>query len=275
MKSKYVVSTISFLIAIGIVIGICIIRNDKKVEEAVLINKDKISYIEIQHKNASLKIGDTEKIEKITNLFEKVMIREESLEDIKGWIYKVSVLDESEKIVNTIFVLGENSIIVDGKGYRYEGGFVSCIEEISGIKKDEYIANSDKTLIRDLFGVGSINYEIINVDNTLSDNEYGGSYEVRIRIKEEDMNSFISDIQNTVSSSPLDEEMKSYEATRVVFRNITGREMKQEDVIYERLSSVQRRITNVFASKPKTVCRYVMYSEAVDGSYEIDLAYLE
>ena len=51
--------------------------------------------------------------------------------------------------------------------------------------------------------------------------------------------------------------------------------MKKDDVIYERLSSVQRKITNIFASEPKTVGRYVMYSEAVNGSYEIDLAYLE
>ena len=164
---------------------------------------------------------------------------------------------------------------MDGKGYRYAGQFVSCIEEISCIKRDTYITNSDKALIGDLFGVSSINYEIIHVDNTLSDNEYGGSYEVKIRIKEEDINSFISDIESTVSSSPLDEEMKSYESTGVIFKNITGREMKKDDVIYERLSSVQRKITNIFASEPKTVVRYVMYSEAVNGSYEIDLAYLE
>ena len=35
------------------------------------------------------------------------------------------------------------------------------------------------------------------------------------------------------------------------------------------------KITNIFAAEPKTVVRYVMYSEAVNGSYEIDLAYLE
>ena len=73
MKTKYVVSILSILIAIGIVIGICIIRNDKRVKEVVLINKDKISYIEIQHKNAMLKTEDDKKIEKITILFEKEM----------------------------------------------------------------------------------------------------------------------------------------------------------------------------------------------------------
>ncbi|MBQ3545560.1 MAG: hypothetical protein IJA34_11355 [Lachnospiraceae bacterium] len=275
MKSKYVISILAVLIAIGIVIGICIIRNDKEVKEVVLINKDKISYIEIQHKDALLKTESHEKIEKITILFEKEMKRDEGVEDKKGWIYKVSIYDENDKNINTIFILDENSIVVDGKGYRYDGQFVSCIEEISCIKRDNYIENSDKALIGDLFGVSSINYEIIHVDNTLSDNEYGGSYEVKIRIKEEDINSFISDIESTVSSSPLDEEMKSYESTGVIFKNITGREMKKDDVIYERLSSVQRKITNIFAAEPKTVLRYVMYSEAVNGSYEIDLAYLE
>ena len=134
MKTKYVVSILSVLIAIGIVIGICIIRNDKKVEKAVLINKDKISYIEIQHKDALLKTESHEKIEKITILFEKEMKRDKSLEDKKGWIYKVSIYDENDKNVNTIFVIDDNSIVVDGKGYRYDGNVVSCIEEISGIK---------------------------------------------------------------------------------------------------------------------------------------------
>lgn len=139
----------------------------------------------------------------------------------------------------------------------------------------KYFVNSDKTLIRHLFGVSSTDYEIIHVDNTLSQFHYMGGYDVKIRVKEEDMDKFISEIEDTVSSSPLDEEMKSYDMYSVVFRNITGREMKEDDVIYERLSSVQRRIINIFASEPKTVCRYVMYSEAVDGSYEIDLAYSE
>lgn len=138
-----------------------------------------------------------------------------------------------------------------------------------------YFIKSDKMLIKHLFGVSKTNYEIINVDNTLSNYHYLGGYEVKIRVKEEDMESFINEIERTVSSSPLSEDTKKHESYSALFRNITGKEMKENDVIYKRFNSVQRNIINIFATKPKTVGIYVMYSEPVDGIYEIDLAYLE
>lgn len=137
MKHKYVISILVILIAIGIVIGICIIKNDKKTEELDLINKDKISYIEIQYKNEVIKITNYDKIDKISNLFKKEMNREESLEDKKGWVYRVSIYDENDKNINIIYILNNSSIVVDGKGYIHNGQFISSVDEILGIKRDE------------------------------------------------------------------------------------------------------------------------------------------
>ena len=135
MGKKCVVGVIAVLIAIGFVIGIYIIKKDKKEEQVVLIDNDKIGYIEIQHKDELFKTESHEKIEKIANLFEKEMKMDTSLENKKGWIYKVSIFHESDKSLSTIFVLDESSIIVNGKGYRYDGRFVSLVEEISLIKR--------------------------------------------------------------------------------------------------------------------------------------------
>ena len=89
-----------------------------------------------------------------------------------------------------------------------------------------YFIKSDKMLIKYLFGVSKTDYEIINVDNTLSNFHYMGNYKVKIRVKEDDMESFIKEIEKTVSASPLSEDEKKHEGYSDLFRNITGKERK-------------------------------------------------
>ena len=136
-----------------------------------------------------------------------------------------------------------------------------------------YFIKSDKMLIKHLFGVSKTDYEIINVDNTLSNYNYMGDYKVKIRVKEEDMESFIKEIEKKVYI--LDIDKYNIEMYSDIFNDIKGREFKASDVIYEKFSSVRRIIIKFYESRPKTVYTYVMYSEAVDGIYEIYLAYLE
>ena len=134
-----------------------------------------------------------------------------------------------------------------------------------------YFITSDKMLIRHLFGVNKTDYEIINVDNTLSNYHYRGGYKVKIRVKEKDMESFIKEIEKTVGYPESDYD----ESDIVVFRNITGREMEENDVMHRTFGSLNRSIINVFATGAKTVGKTVVYSESVDGSYEIYLKYSE
>ena len=136
-----------------------------------------------------------------------------------------------------------------------------------------YFIKSDKMLIKHLFGVSKTDYEIINVDNTLSNYNYMGDYKVKIRVKEEDMESFIKEIEKKVYI--LDIDKYNIEMYSDLFKDITGREYKNNDVIYDKYGSVRRIIIKFYERRPKTVYTYVMYSEAVDGIYEIDLAYLE
>lgn len=134
---------------------------------------------------------------------------------------------------------------------------------------------SDKMLIKHFFGVNKTDYEIVNIDNTLSNSQYTGEYKVKIRVKEDNIKYFIKEIEKTVSESPLSEDIKSHEMYSDLFKDITGRELKSNDTIYQKFSSVRRIIINDLGNRPKTVYTYVMYSEAVDGIYEIDLVYTE
>lgn len=134
-EKKFIISTLIILIIIGVVIGIVVITNGKDMEEKDLFSEDKITYIEIQHKNESIKIMNPEDIDNIFSLFKNNLKSEKSLEEEKGWIYRISSFDENDKCINNIYILGDNSISVDGKRYRCDGQIISTIDEISGIER--------------------------------------------------------------------------------------------------------------------------------------------
>lgn len=109
--------------------------------------------------------------------------------------------------------------------------------------------------------------------NELSHWDYGGSYEVVIRVKEEDMKYFIKEIEKNFYLVEVGEENKAL--YRNIVANIMGRELAENDIIYERLSSIKRRLIDIFEGKPKTITKYVIYSNDVDGVYEIKMKYNE
>ena len=59
-----------------------------------------------------------EDIDNIFSLFKNNLKSEKSLEEEKGWIYRISSFDENDKCINNIYNLGDNFILVDGKRYR-------------------------------------------------------------------------------------------------------------------------------------------------------------
>ena len=108
--------------------------------------------------------------------------------------------------------------------------------------------------------------------NELSNLEYGGSYEIIISVKEEDMEKFIEEVEKKLYLVEKDEELKTH---KIVFKNIMGRELGENAVIYERIGCIRRRIINIFKGKPKNVYWYVIYSKYIEGTYEIKMVYHE
>ena len=136
MRNKIFISILIIMIVIGAVIGIVVTNSDKENTETDLFGRDKSSYIEIQHKNKLIKITNQNDIDNIFNSFGKDLKRDKDLEDEKGWIYKISAFDENDKCINETYILSDNSILVDGKGYKCNSQIISVIDEISGIERN-------------------------------------------------------------------------------------------------------------------------------------------
>lgn len=136
MRNKIFISILIIMIVIGAVIGIVVTNSDKENTETDLLGRDKSSYIEIQHKNKLIKITNQNDIDNIFNSFGKDLKRDKDLEDEKGWIYKISAFDENDKCINETYILIDNSILVDGKGYKCNSQIISLIDEISGIERN-------------------------------------------------------------------------------------------------------------------------------------------
>ena len=149
------------------------------------------------------------------------------------------------------------------------GIVVSILGLVIIIISIKFYAVSDKQLIKQLFEISETDYEIVEVKNELNYFLYTGCYDVTVRVKEEDMESFIKEVEKLCM---LPEEGADYS---IVFKNISGREMKRDDVIYVGGGGVRRKIINPLAPKPKGIGIYILHSNVSDGAYEIQMSYNE
>ena len=127
---------------------------------------------------------------------------------------------------------------------------------------------SDNGLIKQLFGIDVSDYQLINSDNTLSNLKYGGALAIKLNVKKDQMDKFISEIKEVQFN--LVGDKTNYDNP---VKNTTGMEINDNMIIYERLGSVKRTI--LLAAKPKTVMSMVIYSECIDGVYEVTMDYSE
>ena len=122
-------------------------------------------------------------------------------------------------------------------------------------------------MIYQLFDIDVSDYEIVEVNDYLHKYEYNGKYEVLLRLEKEQLDAFIASIDNRYYF--YDDEY-----TRHTFvENVTGREWNSNDMKYESLGSVKRKLP-FFISEPKTVISLIVISEAGDA-YNVELYYIE
>ncbi len=136
MRNKILISILIILIITVVVIGIIVATDKKNMKEPKLFNRDEVKCIEIQYKNELVKLTNHNDIDSICNLFDKTVKRERSLDDEKGWIYRITALDGNNNPINSIYILGDKIITIKKKGYRCNSQILSVIDEISGIQRD-------------------------------------------------------------------------------------------------------------------------------------------
>ncbi len=133
---------------------------------------------------------------------------------------------------------------------------------------------TEKGWTKKLFAIDESKYELVFREDQLSKFEYGGSYTIKIRVREEQMDSFISDIQSAPMYLLSEDEEVDPKAYNVVVKNITGEDMDSNSKLYIYEGALKRKIQLPLA-EPKTVMSSVYYSESVDGVYEVYLSYAE
>lgn len=131
-------------------------------------------------------------------------------------------------------------------------------------------ANNNKDsveLIEQIFNINDSKYEIIEEKNRLSNEEYGGSYIVTLKIGKNDKQQFINELEKSYSTSTYFEDSLNE-------KNYYGEELGENDRFYYVMTSVKRIIEDA-EFIPKSCSTSIICTEATDGTYIVEMEYLE
>lgn len=132
MKKGLVIVLIMILFVGGIA-GLIIKNNEEKLYTAIFDNNEKIDCFIIRFKEESVKITGDDEIDAIYNMLDEKVKRDKSLDDIKGWIYEITAMDSSDNKLETLLVLDDTTIRLNGKTYSCKKIDISKIDELTGI----------------------------------------------------------------------------------------------------------------------------------------------
>ncbi len=128
-----------------------------------------------------------------------------------------------------------------------------------------------RKLTKQVFGIDENEYKVISRDNKLKKHKYDGSYKIILQVKDNQMDTFLSEIQS--ASYCLRDINESYEGYSTYIKSTIGLELNDKMQLYIYGGSTKRSI--FYARKPRTVEGIVVYSQCVDGYYEVYLYYWE
>lgn len=127
---------------------------------------------------------------------------------------------------------------------------------------------SRKEMIETFFGINEDDYEVISVENTLKDDEYDGAYYVELGVEKDQMEKFITEIED--AGFFLVEDTYFY---RYVIKNMTDMEYNENVIVYDRLSTVKRKVND--PSEPINIESFVIYEETDSEKYVVYMSYVE
>lgn len=139
--------------------------------------------------------------------------------------------------------------------------------EATNTECEDYTNNMESMdLIEQIFNICDCNYEIIEEKNGLSDEEYGGSYTVTLKVSKNNMTQFRQELEKHYSTPPYLEELN--------VKNYYGEELGGNDEFYSIMTSVKRTIETAMLV-PKTCEINILCTETTNGAYIVEMKYLE
>lgn len=128
---------------------------------------------------------------------------------------------------------------------------------------------TDMDFIELFFDISETEYTIVKVENTLRKDEYNGHYKAIVKVKNEDMPAFIEELDKELNIIENPDESE-----RVFAKNIKGKDLEENDVMFWRTSGLLRKIEGIDANI-RGVYRCAIYSDEDAEVYEITLYYGE
>lgn len=112
--------------------------NKKKEDSSktTLLEDSNIDCLTVQFKMNTVNITDDEKIQAVKKIFEGKLIRNEKLDDEKGWIYKITGKDNNNNRIEEFYVINETNVKIKDKAYTCSKIDISELDEIFGFERE-------------------------------------------------------------------------------------------------------------------------------------------
>lgn len=129
------------------------------------------------------------------------------------------------------------------------------------------VCNSKYVLAKRFFNVNVYKYDVTKVENTLSNSDYTGKYEMIIRVEESQFDEFVDDIKLGAVEEKYEMELLNKE--------YFGDE-PLDGGIFLGISTQKRNICfPIFSSMTKSIYTIVRYEKPENGGYKVTLIYKE
>lgn len=135
MKRKLLVSLVIIILIGGMIISLMIKNSERKSYVTILNNKEAIDYFVVRFKNDSVKITDDNDVNLVCEMFDEKVKRNKSLDNRKGWIYKIIAMDSNDNQLETFIIIDDVTIKINDKIYNCKEINISEIDELTGIHR--------------------------------------------------------------------------------------------------------------------------------------------
>lgn len=156
-------------------------------------------------------------------------------------------------------------------------GIIIIVSIFVVVQKNLNKKDNDKKLVKQIFGIDLNDYQVMEINNSLYPNKYDGKYAVKLKVKEEQIDVFISKIKEAgfyqLIKDGSEEEKEIYYSQEPIVKNLSGKDIEDVNLVFSYMGDVKRHIS--LSNPPKTVMGDIVCSKYEDGDYEVNMQYYE